>query len=138
MSVDSKTQLTRYRQRSLHLLQSAISQMQGGRWSRSEDLLWGSLTLAVKGVALSRGQQLTGEAQVREYAAQLGRERRDRRVRDAFDQLAKFAESIEDIREPRFRLDRLLSIIDDISAAVDRLWEMAPIADTEDAEYGPK
>ena len=85
--------ILRYRKQSLQLLESAFDQMRSGRWSRSEDLLWGSLTLAVKGVALSPGEQLDGDEAVREYATQLGRERRDRRIREAFSQLADFGES---------------------------------------------
>ena len=131
MSVDTK-RIQRYRNQSIQLLQNAIDQMRGGRWSRSEELLWGSLTLAVKGVALSQGKQLDGEEQVREYAAQLGQERRDRRIRDAFSQLAKFADSVERIGESRFRVDRLVPVIEDVSSAVERLWEMIPVDEADD------
>ena len=133
MSVDTK-RIRRYRKQSIQLLESAIDQMRGGRWSRSEELLWGSLTLAVKGVALSQGKQLDGEEQVREYAAQLGQERRDRRIRDAFSQLANFADSVERIRESRFRVDRLVPVIEDISSAVERLWEMTPVDEVDDEQ----
>ena len=129
MSVDTK-KIHRYRKQSIRLLESAINQMRAGLWSRSEDLLWGSLTLAVKGVALSRGQQLDEEDQVREYASQLGQQERDRRIRDAFSQLTKFADSVELIRESRFRLDRLVPIIEDVNSAVERLWDMVPVEQT--------
>lgn len=123
--------IRRYRTQSLHLLESALSQLRGGRWSRSEDLLWGSLTLAVKGVALSRGCQLGDDAAVREYAAQLSREHRDRRIRDAFSHLSSLADSLERIRESRSRVDQLLPALEDISSAVERLWEIAT-RDVED------
>ena len=110
MPVDHE-RILRYRKQSLQLLESAFNQMRSGRWSRSEDLLWGSLTLAVKAVALSRGEQPDGEEAVREYAGQLGRERRDRRIREAFSQLAEFGDSVERIRESRFRFDRLIPIL---------------------------
>ncbi len=117
---------SRYRKQSFHLQDSAFDQMRVGRWSRSEDLLWGSLTLAVKGVALSRGERLDGEEAVKEYAAQLGRERRDRRIREAFSQLVTFSDSVERVREYRYRVDRLVPVPEDISSAVERLWEMVP------------
>ena len=112
-------------------MEGALGQMRGGRWSRSEDLLWGSLTLAVKGVALSRGQNLDGDEAVRDYATQLGRERRDRRIREAFSQLASFAELAQRVRESRTRVDNLFPTLDDVSAAVERLWEMVPRDDEE-------
>ena len=130
MLVDQQ-RILRYRKQSLQLLESAFNQMRSGHWSRSEDLLWGSLTLAVKGVALSRGEQLDDEGAVREYAAQLGREGRDRRIREAFSQLAAFGDSVERIRESRFRVDRLVPMLEDVSSAVERLWGMVPRDDLE-------
>ena len=114
-----------YRKRSVQLLESALAQMRGGHWSRSEDLLWGSLTLAVKGVALSRGLQLDGDQAVREYAEQLGRERKDRRIRDAFSQLGSFGDAVERLREGRFSGDRLVPVLEDVGGAIQRLWELA-------------
>jgi hypothetical protein len=117
--------IIRYRKRSVQLLESALDQMRGGHWSRSEDLLWGSLTLAVKGVALSHGVQLDGDQAVREYAEQLGRERRDRRIRDAFTQLGSFSDAVERMREARSSADRLVPVLEDVGGAIQRLWELS-------------
>lgn len=125
MVVDMQ-RIQRYRSQSLRFLESAFKEMRGGRWLQSEELLWGSLTLAVKGVALSRGQGLEDNDQVKAYAMQLGQERRDRRIRDAFNQLATFSDAVERIRESRSRVDQLFLVLDDVSSAVTRLWEMIP------------
>ena len=58
------SKIDRYRQQSLRLLDGALNELRGGRWMRSEDLLWGSLTLAVKGVALSQGDTLEDDEAV--------------------------------------------------------------------------
>lgn len=118
--------IRRYRQQSLRLLDSALNEMRGGRWMRSEDLLWGSLTLAVKGVALSREQVLEGDEAVREYATRLGQQHRDRRIREAFQQLSGFSDTVDRVRESRSRMDHLFLMLDDISSAVERLWELVP------------
>ena len=123
--------IARYRKQSVHLLESAINEMRGGHWSRSEDLLWGSLTLAVKGVALTRGKELDGDEAVQEYASQLGQERRDRRIREAFTQLASFGDSVERLRESRSRVDRLVSVLEDVTSAIERLWEMVQRDDVD-------
>lgn len=138
VAIDTK-KIHRYRKQSFQLLESAFDQMRSGQWSRSEDLLWGSLTLAVKGVALRQGKQLEGEEAVREFADQVGRQRRDRRIRDAFEKLSEFAESVERIRESRFRVDRLLPVIEDVSSAVERLWEIVHIDEIggKDEGIGP-
>ena len=52
--------MVRYRGQSLRLLQGAMEEIRGGRWDRCEELLWGSLTQAVKGVALGRGRDGAG------------------------------------------------------------------------------
>ena len=116
--------IQRYRSQSLRLLDSAFGEMRSGRWMRSEELIWGSLTLAVKGVALSQGEEVDGEEAVKLYAAQLGKEHRDRRIREAFTQLSAFSETVDQVRESRSRVDYLFLQLDDISAAVERLLEL--------------
>ncbi len=126
MATDT-ARINRYRSQSLRLLDNALGDMRGGRWAQSEDLLWGSLTLAVKAVALSRGQSLNDDISIREYAEQLGQERRDKRIRESFERLAAFGESLQRIRESRGRLDRLFSILDDVASAVEQLWDLVPV-----------
>lgn len=126
VEVSPTVKIRRYRQQSLRLLDGALNEMRGGRWMRSEDLLWGSLTLAVKGVALSRGDLLEGDEAVREYASGLGHRHRDRRIREAFQQLSGFSDTVDRVRESRSRMDHLFLMLDDISSAVERLWELVP------------
>ena len=137
MALDTQ-RLDRYRKQSVNLLQSALQQIKQGHWTRSEDLLWGSLTLAVKGVALSRGEQLTNDEAVREYASRLGHEQRDRRLREAFTQLSNFGESVERLRESRFRVDRIIPMLEDVSSAIERLWEMVPADNPTTEPAGPE
>ena len=121
----SDKRFLRYRSQSLRLLDNALGELRNGHWSRTEELVWGSLTLAVKGVALSRGDELEDDQAVREYARRLGQELRDRRIREAFNQLTGFSETVERVRDSRMRLDFLFIQLDDISAAIERLWELA-------------
>jgi hypothetical protein len=118
------SKIQRYRSQSLRLLDSAFGEMRSGRWMRSEELIWGSLTLAVKGVALTLGDEVEGDEAVRWYATQLGRNHRDRRIREAFSQLSAFSETVDQIRDSRSRVDYLFLQLDDVSAAVERLWEL--------------
>ena len=125
--VTRTARINRYRVQSLRLLDNALGDMRGGRWGQSEDFLWGSLTLAVKAVALSQGQNLSDDQSVREFVVRLGQERRDKRIRESFDRLATFSDTLQRIRESRGRLDRLFSILDDVTSAVEVLWEMVPV-----------
>jgi len=127
----SDRKIQRYRSQSLRLLDSAFGEMRSGRWMRSEELIWGSLTLAVKGVALSQGEEVGGDEAVRLYAAQLGKEHRDRRIREAFTQLSAFSETVDQVRESRSRVDYLFLQLDDVSAAVERLWELVSDNNTD-------
>ena len=124
------TRIKRYRNQSISLLQTAFLELRKGRWSRSEELLWGSLTLAVKGAALSRGDVLQDQDEIQAYAEALGRERRDRRIREAFTQLSSFSDAADRVRDSRYRVDRLTMMLEDLSAAVEQLWS---IADPEDS-----
>ena len=135
MTTDRKlARIDRYRSQSLRLLESAMSELRGGRWLRSEELLWGSLTLAVKGAAVSRGDYLEDDSAVRAYAQQLGTDLRDRRVRDAFEHLNSLSEALERARESRRRVEGIFRYLDDISGAIEALWD---IVDTNMAAGEP-
>ena len=129
--LDKKDQdrMVRYRGQSLRLLQDAMEEIRSRRWLRCEELLWGSLTLAVKGVALSRGKELDGPKAVEDYAHELGQENRDRRIREAFTKLSSFGDTAERVRESRIRADHLVTTLEDVTGAVERLWDMAPGGD---------
>ena len=124
-----EARMLRYRGQSLRLLQDAMDEIRGGRWGRCEELLWGSLTLAVKGVALGRGHELDGLKAVEDYAAELGQENRDRRIREAFTKLASFGDTADRVRESRIRADHLVATLEDVTGAVERLWDLAPGGD---------
>ena len=124
MDPPAPARLQRYRQQSLRLLDSAFTEMRIGRWMRSEELLWGSLTLAVKAVGLTQDDEIEGDEAVQEYASRLGQQHRDRRIREAFKQLSVFADTVERIQESRSSMEYLFLILDDISSAVERLWQL--------------
>ena len=124
-----EARMLRYRGQSLRLLQDAMDEIRQGRWGRCEELLWGSLTLAVKGVALGRGRELDGLKAVEDFALELGQENRDRRIRESFTKLASFGETAEKVRESRIRADHLVATLEDVTGAVEKLWDMAPGGD---------
>ena len=132
METAASARIQRYRQQSLRLLDSALTEMRSGRWLRSEELLWGSLTLAVKAVGLTQGDEVEGDNAVQEYALRLGQQHRDRRIREAFKQLSGFSDTVDRVRESRSRMDYLFLILDDISSAVERLWQMVPAPDSDE------
>ena len=64
---------------------------------------------------------------MRGYASRLGQKHRDRRIREAFKQLSGFSDAVDRVRESHSRMDYLFRILDDISSAVERLWELVPL-----------
>ena len=129
LNKNDEDRLLRYRGQSLRLLQDAIEEISAGRLDRCEELLWGSLTQAVKGVALGRARELYGPKDVENYAQELGKENQDRRIREAFDKLSSFGETAEKVRESRIRADHLVQTLEDVTGAVERLWDLAPGGD---------
>ena len=126
MAIDTR-RIRRYRSQSLRLLGDALDHTRTGRWSRAEDLLWGSLTQAIKGVALARGLELEGDEAVRSFASELGEESRDRRLRNGFERLHSYGEIVQGVRDSRARVDRLYPILEDITNAVELLWDMVRV-----------
>ncbi len=127
-----QARLARYNGQSVRLLRDAMNEARQARWLRCEELLWGSVTLAVKGVALSRGDEVGDRQAVEQYAQNLGREHNDRRIRDAFIRLNGFADAADRVRESRGGAQQLISILEDVTAAVERLWDMIPMDDEPD------
>ena len=124
--------IERYRKQSVRLLGDSFGHMRNGRWNQSEELLWGSLTLAVKAVALSKGTALSGDETIKEYAYQLGKDRRDRRIREAFKQLSAFSDLVDQVRDAKSRVDYLFVTLDDVSEAVEHLWQMVDSEEDND------
>ena len=136
LSPQQAARLTRYHGQSVRRLRDAMNEARQSRWLRCEELLWGSVTLAVKGVALTRGGEVDGRQAVQEYAQSLGREQNDRRIRDAFTRLDSFADAADRMRESRADAQRLIAILEDVSSAIERLWGMLPMeaAQTEETQ----
>ncbi len=118
--------LQRYRGQSLRFLEGASREIRAGHWTQCEELLWASLTLAVKGVALSRGEVLEQDSAVRAYATRLGQEQRDRRIREAFTQLSSVSDAADRAQEYRGRAEYLAFLLDDLSGTIRHLWELVP------------
>ena len=127
LSPQQAARLTRYHGQSVRLLRDAMNEARQSRWLRCEELLWGSATLAVRGVALSRGDEVDDRQAVEQYAQNLGRENNDRRIRDVFSRLGSFADVADRVRESRAEAQRLIAILEDVTSAMERLWDMLPM-----------
>ena len=122
-----RARLARYNGQSVRLLRDAMNEARQARWLRTEELLWGSVTLAVKSVALVRGDEVGDRKSVEEYAQSLGKEHNDRRIRDAFGRLSAFADAADRMRDSRGGAQQLISILEDVTAAVERLWDLVSV-----------
>ncbi len=124
-----EARLTRHRSQALRLLDSAQTAMTRGQWSQSEELLWGSLVAAARGVALWHGEPTDSDDALRDFLRRLGEQERDRYIRDAFDHLSALSDAAERVRERRSRVDYLFLAMDDLTEAVERLVACIPGGD---------
>ena len=127
LTQQQRSRLARYNGQSVRLLRDAMNEARQSRWLRTEELLWGSVTLAVKSVALIRGDEVGDRKSVEEYAQALGREHSDRRIRDAFSRLSTFADAADRMRDSRGGAQQLISILEDVTSAVEKLWDLVPL-----------
>ena len=139
-----ETRLARHRSQAVRLLEAAQSAMSRGRWNQSEDLLWGSLVAAVRGVALWHGATAESDSEMKDFVKRLGNQEQDRYIRDAFDHLSALADAAERVRDRRSRVDYLFLAMDDVSEAIERLVAHipggdsgSPVQDSETAASGP-
>lgn len=125
-----ETRLARYRSQAVRLLDSAQTTMSRGQWNQAEDLLWGSVVAAARGVALWHGETAESDAELKDFVRRLGEQERDRYIRDAFDHLSAWADAAERVRDRRSRVDYLFLAMDDVSEAVERLVAHIPSSDS--------
>ena len=78
---------------------------------------------------MGRGWELNGPKAVEDYAQKLGQESQDRRIRESFTKLSSFGETAEKVRESKIRADHLVQTLEDVTGAVERLWDLAPGGD---------
>ena len=110
----------------MRLQDSARVAMQRGQWSQAEDLIWGSLVAASRGVALWYGEDPGDDAKLKEFVRRVGEDEKDRYIRDAFDHLSALADAAERVRERRTRVDYLILAMDDLDEGIDRLVARIP------------
>lgn len=103
--------------------------MQRGQWAQAEELIWGSLVAASRGVALWYGADAGEDTALRAFVRRVGEEEKDRYIRDAFDHLAALAEAAERVRERRIRVDYLIMAMDELDEGIDRLVARIPGGD---------
>lgn len=123
------TRLARYRNQAVRLQESAHVAMQRGQWTQAEELIWGSLVAASRGVALWYGEDVSDDARLKEFVQRVGEEEKDRYIRDAFDHLSALADAAERVRERRTRVDYLILAMDDLDEGIDRLVARIPGGD---------
>ena len=121
--------LARYRNQAVRLQESAHVAMQRGQWSQAEDLIWGSLVAASRGVALWYGEDVSDDARLKDFVKRVGEEEKDRYIRDAFDHLSALADAAERVRERRTRVDYLILAMDELDEGIDRLVARIPGGD---------
>ena len=131
------TRLARHRSQAVRLLDAAQSTMSRGQWNQAEDLLWGSLVAAVRGVALWHGASAESDDEMKEFVKSLGEHERDRYIRDAFDHLSAWADAAERVRDRRSRVDYLFLAMDDVSEAIERLLTHIPGGDAISPDLDP-
>ena len=124
-----QNRLNRSRSQALRLLDSAQTAMGRGQWNQSEELLWGSLVAAARGVALWHGVPADSDDSLRDFLHRLGELEGDRYIRDAFDHLSALSDAAERVRERRSRVDYLFLAMDDLTEAIERLVAHIPVND---------
>lgn len=130
---DLSARLNRHRSQAQRLLESAQTAMRRGRWNQAEELLWGSLTAAARGLALLHRAPADTDDQLRAFLNQFGDRQRDRYIRDAYDHLAALSDIAQRVRDRALRVDHLYITTDDLAQAIERI--IAAIPENHDHDH---
>ena len=130
---DLSARLNRHRSQAQRLLESAQTAMRRGRWNQAEELLWGSLTAAARGLALAHRAPADTDDQLRAFLNQFGDRQRDRYIRNAYDHLAALSDIAQRVRDRALRVDHLYITMDDLAQAIERI--IAAIPENHDHDH---
>ena len=81
----ARRRVEKHKSQSIHYYENAMKSIRTGNVEKASEFLWGSVSQAIKAVALSRGIELRSYRQIRDYAMEIARDLRDESIRHAFN-----------------------------------------------------
>ena len=111
-----------------HYFRNALGAIEAGSTEKASELLWGSITQALKAVAARKGTELNSHGELRKYAGDLAKELEDESIlRDFSD-----AESLHrNFYNLRFKLEDITDRVDGVKKATEKLIRLAEEPETE-------
>ena len=80
--------------------------------------------LAIKSHAQVNAITISNEEEAHNYAYDIGNRTNERTIKEAFKQLSGFSDTLEKVQDERARVDYLFLLLDDVSAAVEKIWDI--------------
>jgi hypothetical protein len=82
--LELKEKTKKHRTQSVHYFKNALRYIEMGDSEKASELLWGSMSQALKAVAANRGMRLKSHKDIRNYAMEVTRAMRDDSIWHAF------------------------------------------------------
>lgn len=121
--MEPKAKVEKYAAQSWHYLRNASKFIDAGDSEKASEFLWGSMTQALKALALSKGIRLQNHREIWNYVESLTKELEDKSIYDAFrhahDLHINFYESGIELREVRI-------MAEDVKVTVGKLLGYIP------------
>jgi len=121
--LEAKKKVNKFKNQSIHYFENAVRLIEAGHAEKASELLWGTVSQALKAVAASRDIELRSHRQIRDYAMELSRTLRDESIRQAFIS----AQSLHsNFYESGLLLEDVVMGADDAKKLVAKLFELIP------------
>ena len=121
--MNQRERLQEYKNQSAYYYGNALKSIEAGDPAKAGEFLWGSMAEALKAVAASKGIPLKSHGELRSYARELAKERKDESIFSVF----RSAESLHrNFYEFGFELEDVHMLIGEIRETIRKLLELIP------------
>jgi len=121
--LEASSRVGKHKSQSIHYYENALRFIEAGDAEKASEFLWGSVSQAIKAVAMSRGIELRSHRRIRDYAIELAKSLQDESIRQAFIS----AQSLHsNFYESGLLLEDVVMGADDAKKLVAKLFELIP------------
>ena len=121
--MEASSRVGKHKSQSIHYYENALRFIEAGDAEKASEFLWGSVSQAIKAVAMSRGIELRSHRRIRDYAIELAKSLQDESIRQAFIS----AQSLHsNFYESGLLLEDVVMGADDAKKLVAKLFELIP------------
>ncbi len=128
--LEPSKRVKKHKSQSIHYYENALRSIEAGDAEKASEFLWGSVSQAVKALAMHRGIELRSHQRIRSYVMEVAKALQDESIKHSFD----VAQSLHsNFYESGLSLEDVVMGAEDAKQLVARLFSLIPDESEEES-----